>query len=56
MRLFNPMNEIMGQKHKAQESVNGVEFAGAQILDVIDMSRLGEKRLNGLALVIAVVC
>src|SRR5262249_24669072 len=52
MSLFNPMNEIMGQKHKTQESVNGIEFARAQILNVVDMARLGEKRLNGLALIV----
>ncbi len=52
MRQFGPMDEIVSKKHKAQEGVNRVELARAQVLDVIDMARLAEERLNGLALVV----
>jgi hypothetical protein len=52
MSLFNPMHEIMGQKNEAQECVNSVAFAGAQVLDVIDMPGLGEKCLDSLALIV----
>src|ERR1043166_3202971 len=52
MSLFGPMDEIVSEKHEAQESINGLELARTQVLDVVDMARLGEEGFNCLALVV----
>jgi hypothetical protein len=49
---FGPMDQVMGQKDEAQEGIDGIELARAQILDVVDLTRSGKEGFNGLALVV----
>jgi len=52
MGLLGPMDESVSKKHEAQEGANGMELARAQVLDVIDMARLTEERLNRLTFIV----
>ena len=51
-RLFGPDQQVVGEGDEVQEGGDGMELPRAQVLDVVNMPRLGEKGFDGGAFVV----